>query len=63
MGGQRIDTRAPTGKLMITMLGAISEFERGLLLERQREDTRPRGDVAKLARIGSSSIAIAARPT
>ena len=37
MGGQRIDTRSPTGKLMITMLGAISEFERGLLLERQRE--------------------------
>jgi DNA invertase Pin-like site-specific DNA recombinase len=37
MGGQRIDTRAPTGKLMVTMLAAISEFERGLLLERQRE--------------------------
>src|ERR1700676_1320826 len=36
-GGQQIDTRAPTGKLMITMLGAIAEFERGLLLERQRE--------------------------
>jgi len=35
MGGQCIDTRAPTGKLMITMLGAIAEFERGLLLERQ----------------------------
>jgi DNA invertase Pin-like site-specific DNA recombinase len=37
MGGQCIDTRAPTGKLMITMLGAIAEFERGLLMERQRE--------------------------
>ena len=37
MGGQRIDTRSPTGKLMITMLAAIAEFERGLLLERQRE--------------------------
>ena len=37
MGGQKIDTRAPTGKLMITMLAAIAEFERGLLLERQRE--------------------------
>jgi DNA invertase Pin-like site-specific DNA recombinase len=37
MGGQQIDTRAPIGKLMITMLGAIAEFERGLLLERQRE--------------------------
>ena len=37
MGGEKIDTRNPTGKLMITMLGAIAEFERGLLLERQRE--------------------------
>ena len=37
MGRQRIDTRSPTGKLMITMLAAIAEFERGLLLERQRE--------------------------
>jgi DNA invertase Pin-like site-specific DNA recombinase len=37
MGGQRIDTRSPTGKLMITMLAAVAEFERGLLLERQRE--------------------------
>jgi DNA invertase Pin-like site-specific DNA recombinase len=37
MGGQCIDTRAPTGMLMITMLGAIAKFERGLLLERQRE--------------------------
>jgi DNA invertase Pin-like site-specific DNA recombinase len=37
MGGQTIDTRTPTGKLMITMLGAIAELERGLLLERQRE--------------------------
>ena len=37
MGGQKIDTRSPTGKLMVTMLAAIAEFERGLLLERQRE--------------------------
>lgn len=37
LGGQTIDTRSPTGKLMITMLGAIAVFERGLLLERQRE--------------------------
>jgi len=37
MGGQKIDTRSPTGKLMVTMLAAIAEFERGLLLEPQRE--------------------------
>ena len=37
MGGQRIDTRSPTGKLMLTVLGAIATFERDLMLERQRE--------------------------
>jgi len=37
LGGQKIDTRSPTGKLMVTMLAAMAEFERGLLLERQKE--------------------------
>ena len=37
IGGQLIDTRSPTGKLMINMLAAIAEFERGLLLEPQKE--------------------------
>jgi DNA invertase Pin-like site-specific DNA recombinase len=37
MGGQAVDTRNPTGKLMLTMLAAVAEFERGLMLERQRE--------------------------
>jgi DNA invertase Pin-like site-specific DNA recombinase len=37
MGGQSLDTGNPTGKLMLTMLGAVAEFERGLMLERQRE--------------------------
>jgi DNA invertase Pin-like site-specific DNA recombinase len=32
-----LDTATPTGKLMLTMLGAIAEFERSLMLERQRE--------------------------
>jgi len=31
------DTDTPTGKLMITLLGAINEFERANILERQRE--------------------------
>ncbi|MGN0594915.1 MAG: recombinase family protein [Hominimerdicola sp.] len=31
------DTSTPTGKLMLTMIGAINEFERTNLLERQRE--------------------------
>lgn len=37
MGGQAMDTATPTGKLMLTMLGAVAEFERSLMLERQRE--------------------------
>jgi DNA invertase Pin-like site-specific DNA recombinase len=32
-----IDTATATGKLMLTMLGAIAEFERAMMLERQRE--------------------------
>lgn len=36
MGGQAIDTRTPTGKVLITLLGAIAEFERELMLERMR---------------------------
>lgn len=32
-----LDTQTPTGMLMLTLLGAISEFERSLMLERQRD--------------------------
>ncbi len=34
---ENLDTGTPTGKLMLTMIGAIYEFERDNLLERQRE--------------------------
>jgi DNA invertase Pin-like site-specific DNA recombinase len=32
-----LDTGTPTGKLMVNLLGSIAEFERELMLERQRE--------------------------
>ncbi len=32
-----IDTSSPTGRLMLTMIGAVASFERQLLLERQAE--------------------------
>ncbi|MDQ0305135.1 DNA invertase Pin-like site-specific DNA recombinase [Ancylobacter polymorphus] len=32
-----VDTSTLTGKLMLTMLGGIAEFERDLVLERRRE--------------------------
>lgn len=34
---ENFDTSSATGKLMLTMLAAINEFERNILLERQRE--------------------------
>ena len=34
--GESVNTRTPTGKLMLTMMGAFAEFERGIMLERQR---------------------------
>ena len=34
---ENMDTSTPQGKLMVTMLGAINEFERANILERQRE--------------------------
>jgi len=34
---ENIDTSTPTGILMLTMIGAINEFERQNLLERQKE--------------------------
>ena len=32
-----INTGTPTGKLMLTILGGVAEFERSIMLERQRE--------------------------
>ena len=34
---ENIDTSTPQGKLMLTLIGAIAEFERTSLLEKQRE--------------------------
>lgn len=34
---EKVDTSTATGRLMLTMIGAIAEFERQNLLERQRE--------------------------
>lgn len=37
MGGKPLDTRDPTSKLILTILGGVSAWEREIMLERQRE--------------------------
>lgn len=36
-GGSEVDTKSPSGRLIVTMFGAVAQFERELLLQRQRE--------------------------
>jgi DNA invertase Pin-like site-specific DNA recombinase len=55
---QAIDTSTPTGRLMFNMLGAIAQFERELMLERQREASRrlrPKGR-APIARAKAAEV-------
>ena len=37
MGGERLDTRNPTSKLMLTILAGVATWEREIMLQRQRE--------------------------
>jgi DNA invertase Pin-like site-specific DNA recombinase len=37
LGGERLDTRNPTSKLILTIMGGVAEWERQIMLERQRE--------------------------
>ena len=37
IGGERLDTRNPTSKLMLTILAGVATWEREIMLERQRE--------------------------
>lgn len=36
-GGGAVDTKSPSGKMLITVFGAMAEFERSIMLVRQRE--------------------------
>lgn len=36
MGGQQMDTSTATGKLMLNVMSAVAQFEREMMLERQR---------------------------
>jgi hypothetical protein len=37
IGGEQLDTRNPTSKLMLTILAEVATWEREIMLERQRE--------------------------
>lgn len=37
MGGTAIDTSNPTGKLILNVMSSVAQFEREIMLERQRE--------------------------
>src|SRR3954468_4545452 len=66
MGGERLDTRNPTSKLMLTILAGVATWEREIMLERQREGIakakaegkykgRPRSiDAAEIARMAEA---------
>lgn len=36
-GGSAVDTQSPSGRLLLTMFGAMAQFEREVMLQRQRE--------------------------
>lgn len=35
-GGDEVDTRSSTGRILLTMFAAVAEFERAIMLERRR---------------------------
>ena len=37
MGGTAVDTSNPTGKLILNFMSSVAQFEREMVLERQRE--------------------------
>ena len=56
---EEIDTSTPTGKLMLTVLSALSQFERDLTVQRTNEgliSARARGRVGGRPKIDSKTI-------
>ena len=44
-GGSAVETQSPTGKMLLVMISAVAEFERTIMLERQRVGVaRARGE-------------------
>jgi DNA invertase Pin-like site-specific DNA recombinase len=56
-----MDTQTATGKLMLTVLGAVAQFEREMMLERQREGVIKAKAAGKYKGRKSLSIALCQR--
>lgn len=70
MGGEKLDTRNPTSKLMLTILAGVATWEREIMLERQREgiakaqsEGRYKGRKATARAKEADVLAMAARGT
>ena len=46
-GGSEVDTSSPNGMLILTMFAAMAQFEREIMLERQREGIKRAKDAGK----------------
>ena len=53
---ENLDSDTPTGKMMITMIGAIATFERELILERQREGIELAKRAGKYKKVGRTAM-------
>ncbi len=66
-GGTDVDTKSPTGRMLLTIMAAVAEAERAMMLERQRvgvakakSEGRYRGRVPTARRQSSRVIALRA---
>jgi DNA invertase Pin-like site-specific DNA recombinase len=69
-GGQPLDTGTAIGKLMLAVIGAVGQFEREMMLERQREgiakakrDGRYKGRAATVRRKAAEITRLGVTPT
>jgi DNA invertase Pin-like site-specific DNA recombinase len=57
LGGETVDTKSATGKLILTIFAGFAQFEREMMLERQREGiAKARGEGRYLGRRPSARL-------
>ena len=59
-GGSEIDTKSPSGRMLLTMFGAIAQFEREIMIVRQREGIEKAKALGRYK--GRAPTAMAKRP-